>query len=251
MSLQKIDGIILAAGFGTRLKPLTDSVPKAIVEVCGQPLIFYALENMKKAKVSRVVINTHYLSQLVVEKVKSVNWPFEVMFSHEPQILGTGGGIKRALEYLPQAGAVLVQNADALIENDVCKLLEQHSLSGSLSTMLLKTIENPDEYGAVVTDSNDRVRDIVGLAGYQGQIGKRRMFNGMQVLDPSIRNWMPKREEFCILRDVLIPAIKEDALVTASENQGFFCDVGTLDRLQFANHYFSRPGREKTSFGSI
>lgn len=240
MSLQRIDGIILAAGFGTRLKPLTDSIPKAIVEVGGKPLIFYALENMKKAGVSRVVINTHYLAEKVVEKVGTRKWPFEVIFSHEPQILGSGGGIKQALEYLPKADAILVQNADAIIEHDVCELLKAHERSGSLATMLLKTVKNPDEYGVVITDPNDRVRDIVGLATYAGAVEKRRMFNGMQVFDPSVKNWMPAGQEFCILRDVLIPAIKKDAVVTGVENEGFFCDVGTLERLRFANDYFSR-----------
>lgn len=238
VSLKHVYGMILAAGFGTRLRPLTDHVPKPVIEVAGQPLIFFALQNMQRAQVSRVVINTHYLPELVAQKVKSVSWPFEILFSYEPQILGTGGGIKFAASKLSGADAILVQNADAIVETDVQMLLSEHFATNALSTMVLKAVDDPDLYGAIVTDAEDRVRDIIGKVGYSGVANQRRMFCGMQVLDPDIMNWMPQRSEFCILRDTLVPAIKENAAVYAFENSGFFCDVGTTERLLWANNHF-------------
>lgn len=243
--------MILAAGLGTRLRPLTDHIPKPVIEVAGKPLIFYALENMQKAGVSRVVINTHYLHEQVEQRVQSVSWPFEIVFLHEREILGTGGGIKNASGSLHGADAIVVQNADAIIEQDMKELVQSHLTAGALSTMVLKSVPNPDEFGAVLTDSEDRVRDIIGKVGYLGPVHRRRMFCGMQVLKWDILNWMPQRPEFCILRDVLIQAIRAGALVKAVETTGFFCDVGTAERLAYANDHFFKRDRERTSSYSV
>lgn len=247
MIFPRVDGIILAAGFGTRLRPLTDEIPKAVVEVSGIPLIFYALRNMQRAGVSRVVITTHYLHEKVVEKVISEKWPFQTIFSHEPLILGTGGGIKQALQYLPGSEGVLVQNADALMEPDMSELIESHFRARALSTMVLKTVSDPDEYGAVITDSKDRVQEISGRVGYRGDAYQRRMFCGMQMLDPAIIEFMPDRKEFGIIDEAIVPAIKKNAVVIGVENHGFFCDVGTIDRLKLANSHYAKANREKTS----
>lgn len=245
----RVDGIILAAGFGTRLRPLTDTVPKAAIDLGGKPLIYYALNNMKNVGVSRVVINTHYLSEVLVEKVREMSWPFEIIFSHEPEILGTGGGIQAALSYLPGVEAVLVQNADAFIEYDVAQFIRYHLAARPLSTMLLKTVPNPLEYGVVATDKKDRVRDINSQLSFAGEIVKQRIFCGMQALSSSIVSRMPKKKgPFCILKDVIVPAIKAGETVLGVENTKFFCDVGTPARLKTAERYLTERSRERTSF---
>lgn len=233
-----VQGIILAAGFGTRLRPLTNRIPKAVVEVDGKPLIFYALENMIRAKVSRVVINTHYLSEALKSVVNSRSWPMQVLFSHEPQILGTGGGIKKAMTLLSAPDAVLVQNADGLIQANCEAIFKRHESTNPLATMVLKTVKNPREYGEVLTDDDDMICDINGSVGFSGSAKKRRMFCGMQLLSPEIVKFMPNNKtEFCILKDTIIPALRDRARVASVENPGFFCDVGTPERLAEAEAF--------------
>jgi mannose-1-phosphate guanylyltransferase len=246
MNKRRIYGMVLAAGLGTRLRPLTDKIPKPALDVAGQPLLFYALQNMQEAGVSRVVINTHHLAEQVVAAASRKQWPFEVCFNHEPEILGTGGAIRNAQEKLAGADAIVMHNSDAIIECDMKALISTHFAENPLATMVLKTVPDPDSYGAVVTDAHNHVRDIVGAINYKGEVAQRRMYCGVQVLNPTIFEYMPSGGAFCILRQVLIPAIKGGSHVHGVPNPGFFCDVGTQERLEFARTTFAAGARERT-----
>lgn len=240
MQDKRVFGMVLAAGLGTRMRPLTNTVPKPAIVVGGKPLLFYALENMQVAGVSRVVINTHYLPEQIIQIVNTRQWPFEVIFVHEPVILGTGGALRNAYKYLEGCDAILTHNSDSIVDFDLTDLVSAHLKHSPISTMLLKSVLDPDAFGAVASDEDDRIRDIVGLADYHGKVHKRRMYCGVQVFSPKLFEWMPKEGAFCILRQVIIPAIRSGALVRAVEHSGFFCDVGTLERLDFANRYFAK-----------
>ncbi len=116
--------MILAAGFGTRLRPLTDSMPKPLINVGGKPIILRTLEMLHDAGIERVVINTHYLSNMLETAVKA-GAPKEmtVHFSYEPEVLETGGGIKKALPLLGDE-PFLVVNSDAVWLDDMKPLIK-------------------------------------------------------------------------------------------------------------------------------
>lgn len=242
----RIHAMVLAAGFGTRLRPITDTVPKPVVLVAGKPLIFFALENLAKLGVHRVVINTHHLASQVVKVVSSMSWPFEIVFVHEPEILGTGGAIRNAQYHFEGADLIVAHNSDAIVDYDMRDLVASHMHHKPLSTMLLRR-ENAEEYGAVAVDESGVVRDIIGKTGYTGPFASKLMFCGVQTLSPEIFDILPEAGPFCILRDGLIPAIRDGRTVRGEETTGFFCDVGTKERLDFADAHFSRLYREKTS----
>jgi len=235
----RIGAMVLAAGLGTRLRPLTDSMPKPVVPVGGKPLIFYALENLKSVGVAKVVINTHHLAEQVEKAVSSVSWPFEIAFVHEAKILGTGGAIRNAEQHFAGCEAILTHNSDAIVDHDLKPLVDAHLRNGPLATMLLRESENIDAFGAVSTDTAGQVRDIVGQVGYTGLVAKRLMYCGVQVLSPQIFDVIPQEGSFCILRQGLIPALKNGYTVRYQEMHGFFCDVGNKERLDFANARFA------------
>lgn len=105
--------MLLAAGLGSRLRPLTDDVPKPLINVGGQPVILRALDAMKRAGIRRVVINTHYLGTMVESVVKAHASGLTIHFSREETLLDTGGGIKKALPFLGEK-PFLVVNSDAV-----------------------------------------------------------------------------------------------------------------------------------------
>lgn len=105
--------MILAAGMGSRLRPLTDDVPKPLINVGGQPVILRALASLKMAGIKRVVINTHYLGSMVERTVKANPMGLTIHFSREETLLETGGGIKKALPFLGEK-PFLVVNSDAV-----------------------------------------------------------------------------------------------------------------------------------------
>ncbi|NBV43284.1 nucleotidyltransferase family protein, partial [bacterium] len=117
--------IVLAAGFGTRLRPITDHVPKAMVTVAGKPLLDYALDHAQNAGVTRAVVNTHYLPHCISDHVPQRKSP-EITLSHEPEILETGGGIKNVIDFFGSDPFFAI-NADSLWrdENPADGLLTQ------------------------------------------------------------------------------------------------------------------------------
>lgn len=122
MSTRITSAMILAAGMGSRLRPLTDLAPKPLINVGGQPVILRALAAVKAAGIERVVINTHYLGRMVESTVRANSMGLKVVFSHEEQLLETGGGIKKALPLLGDK-PFLVVNSDAVWREDAEPLL--------------------------------------------------------------------------------------------------------------------------------
>ncbi|MFZ2587556.1 MAG: nucleotidyltransferase family protein [Alphaproteobacteria bacterium] len=114
--------MLLAAGMGNRLKPLTDTTPKPLINVGGQPVILRALEAIKAAGITRVVINTHYLARMIETTVSANRMGLTIMFSREDDLLETGGGIKQALPLLGDA-PFLVVNSDAVWDDSTHPLL--------------------------------------------------------------------------------------------------------------------------------
>lgn len=112
--------MILAAGMGSRLRPLTDTIPKPLINVGGQPMLLRTLRMLADAGIERVVINTHYLAQQVENAVRA-NTPAEMVvhFSHEEELLETGGGIKKALPLLGDKPFVVVNSDAVWLENEV------------------------------------------------------------------------------------------------------------------------------------
>ena len=171
-----MQAMILAAGFGSRLKPLTSRVPKALVGCAGIRLVDCALDLVMKAGIRRVVINTHHLGEELERRLN--HWKpssMELIWSHEEEIRGTGGGLQGARQHFDET--VLVINADILIDFDVAAMAYAHKASGALATMALHPADE-GKIRVVRTDFEDRVRDIVGgvtkleegaLAGTQNQ----------------------------------------------------------------------------------
>jgi len=95
--------MILAAGFGTRLSPITDTIPKALVPVAGKPLLAWTLEKLINSGFTDIAINTHYLSEQVEKFLAATDFAANIEVFHEPQILNTGGGIKNAAGFLQKS----------------------------------------------------------------------------------------------------------------------------------------------------
>jgi N-acetyl-alpha-D-muramate 1-phosphate uridylyltransferase len=112
--------IVTAAGLGQRMRPLSNAIPKPMVLVCGRPMIDYALHSLAVHGVERVVVNTHYQADVLVQHFKNHTWSFDVIISHEPVLLDTGGGIKKALSYLDQTDPVFVLAGDSIVVDAPC-----------------------------------------------------------------------------------------------------------------------------------
>lgn len=145
--------LLLAAGLGTRLRPITDSIPKCLVPIHGRPLLGYWFDMLLKSDVERVLVNTHYFAQAVNDFVAASSWRDRIDLVYEPELLGTGGTVLRNREWLGQEPFMLI-HADNLSRFDVSGFVSAHRQrpEGTEMTMMTFDTDAPRASGIVETD---------------------------------------------------------------------------------------------------
>jgi NDP-sugar pyrophosphorylase family protein len=232
--------MVLAAGLGTRLRPLTDERPKPLIEVLGAPLIHWTLRALARAGVTRAAVNTHHLHPALQDALGERFEGVSLVYSHEPQILGTGGGVWQMSERLGGLDETfLLLNADALLDVDLPGLIAQHRAREPLATLALKDAHDKDRYALIGTDDGDSVVDFAGRnrldEGDDARIRRRRMFCGVHVIEPRLIERLPPGVFSGINEIGYPPALDEGEAVHGFDVPGYFCDVGTPERLLEAN----------------
>ena len=152
---------MLAAGLGTRLRPLTNTTPKCLVPVLGKPLLAYWLDLLLDAGIERVLINTHHLAEVVEKFVSGSRWREQITLIHERQLLGTGGTVLRNRDFFGRQ-ALMVIHADNLSRFDVRAFMARHGARPPRAAMTMMTFDTdaPQTCGIVVLDKQGLVREM-------------------------------------------------------------------------------------------
>jgi CTP:phosphocholine cytidylyltransferase-like protein len=154
--------MILAAGLGTRLRPLTETTPKPLLPVGGTPLIVWNLLLLRAGGIREVIINLHYLGSMIEAALgDGSRWDMQIAYSYEPELLGTGGGLKKAEEFF-EGESFLVMNGDTLTNVDLPALQEFHRSQAGVATLVLRDDPHAEQWGAVESDAQDRILRING-----------------------------------------------------------------------------------------
>jgi mannose-1-phosphate guanylyltransferase len=225
-------GMVLCAGLGTRLRPLTGRVPKTAVPVCGVPLVRWSLALLAGAGVRRAVVNVHHLAGEMRRAAEEAGLALgmAVAISEEPVIAGTGGALREARPLLAGADAILLLNGDVLFDVDLPAALAAHRAAGALATMVLLPMPAAARYAAVEVDGGGAVRRIAGAFGPGGEGLVPWHFSGVHVLSPAILDRVPA-EPF--ERDVnrhVYPPLMASGAVRGLAVDGYWNDLGTPAR---------------------
>lgn len=193
--------MILAAGLGTRLRPLTNTVPKALVPVAGRPVIEYSLLFLRSQGITEVVINLHHLG----EKIRGVLgdgslYGLRIFYSPEDPILETGGGIKNA-QALLNGETFIVLNCDTILDLKLQEALEFHRHHQSVATLVLRSDPDADHYGVIQTNDQGRIQRIREHALAVSEPLSSYMFTGLQILEPRVFDFMLEVKPFSTTRD--------------------------------------------------
>lgn len=221
--------MILAAGFGTRLRPLTNAIPKPLLPVGGTSLIVWNLLLLKRHGFHDVVINLHHLGPMIEQALgNGSQFGLRIIYSHEPMILGTGGGIKQAEPYF-SGEPVLVLNGDTLVELDLDALCSFHRTNHAEATLVLR--EDPDaaSWGLVEVGAEDRIVRITGKGLSTSVPTVPRMFAGIHILNPRLLREVPKGVVSSII-DPYVAAIARGESVLGYDLKGYWSDIGTAER---------------------
>ncbi len=215
--------MILAAGLGTRLRPLSLEIPKPVIPVLGRPLATHILSFLHEQGATSFLLNLHHGPDTVRGKI--AGWAagrFPVEFTHEPVILGTGGGIGNAREFL--CGETFVTaNSDAVAQFPLRDAIERHRAAGALSTLVL--FPDPAKRYTPV-----RVREDGKVSGF-GEEAPTGAFEGFYtgylIAEPELLERIPRGRPSCIVRDTLVPLVAKGAPIFAYASSGRFLDFGT------------------------
>ena len=239
-----MNAFIFAAGLGTRLKPLTDTMPKALVPVAGKPLLAHVVEKLKAAGCKKIVINIHHFGDMIVDYVKSQgNFGIDIVFSDEREmLLETGGAIKHAVELLGNE-PFLIHNVDILSNVDIKALWEEHLNSGSAATLLVSKRSSSrallfDAEGNLTAWTNKTTGEVktpyesVDIASL-----KELAFSGIHVFSPSLFKYFGTYPEKFSIIDFYLNTCKAEKIKAYTQEGLQLLDVGKLDSLEKAEAF--------------
>lgn len=225
--------MILAAGLGTRLRPLTNTIPKPLLPIGGIPLIVWNLLLLRRHGFREVVINLHYLGSLIEQALgDGSKFGLRILYSHEPVILGTGGGIKQAEPYFSEE-PVLVVNGDTLVELNLEALMAFHQSQKAVATLVVREDANAATWGLVEVVEGDRIIRITGKGLTDAVSTIPRMFAGIHILEPQLLRDVPKGVMSSII-DPYVAAISRGETVLGYDLNGYWSDIGTVERYEQA-----------------
>lgn len=216
-------GMILAAGHGTRLRPLSYELPKPIVPVLGRPLCSYNMEFLYRAGVREFVLNLHRQPKLIQQRIGG--WAGKrigLQYTVEPEILGTGGGIRNAGKLL-SGGTFVTANSDTVVRFPFASALAFHRVKQAMATLIL--FPDPEKrYTPVWVDEDGRISGFGSDAGGGIRSG---FYTGIQILEPELLGRIPEGKSSCIIRETHTPLIREGAPIFGFLSSGYFREFGS------------------------
>jgi len=235
--------MIFAAGLGTRLKPLTDSKPKALVEINGKPLLYYAITTLKKAGISSIIINTHHFSNQIIQYVHENQFDIEIEISDETdELLNTGGGLINAKHFLNGNEAFIVYNVDIISTIDLKQMLQYHTNKEALVTLAVMDRQTARYF---LFDNENTLcgwknkKENSQRISRQSDSYKELAFSGIQIINPQIFSLIKQTGTFPIV-DTYLELAKTHIIKGYNHTNTLWCDFGKLEELEKAEKMISK-----------
>jgi NDP-sugar pyrophosphorylase family protein len=219
--------MIMAAGIGTRLRPVTDLVPKPMAPIVNKPALYHILRLLRRHGLREVVVNLHHLPEVITGYFgDGTGVGMDITYSFEPELLGTAGGVKNNAAFLGDS-TFLVMSGDALTDIDLTGLVAAHHRTGSIATMAVKEVPDPSLYGVVMADDDSRV------VGFQEkptrEEARSRLCNcGIYVFEPEILSHIPAGQFDDFGKRLFPDLLQQNVPFHAHAVAGYWSDVGNL-----------------------
>jgi len=224
-----IPAVIMAGGEGTRLRPLTTSLPKPLLPVLNRPMVEHTLRLLRRHGVTDAVMTVQFLASLVRSYMgDGSELGITLRYASEDVPLGTAGSVKNAEAELGH-GSFLVLSGDAITDIDLSALVEHHRRAGAIVTVCLAQAANPVEFGGVVLDEVGRIVRLVEKPGW-GQVVSDLVNTGIYVMEPEVLRRLAPRTQLDWSADVLPELVRSAEPVVGFVTDCYWEDVGTLDR---------------------
>lgn len=219
--------MILSAGAGTRLLPLTLTIPKPMLSIANKPALEHIIELCKKHNIFKIKMNLFYLPEYIDRYFKDgKDFGVDISYSIEKKLLGTAGGIKRIQSFFDETFVVL--SGDGFTDIDLSAMLEFHKKNGSKATIAVKEVDDPSKFGVVVTDSNFMITSFQEKPKKEEALSK--LVNlGIYIFEPEILDLIPPKEEYDFGFQLFPKLLKEKIPFYAFSTDCKWSDIGSLE----------------------
>jgi mannose-1-phosphate guanylyltransferase / phosphomannomutase len=225
--------VVMAGGEGTRLRPLTSNQPKPMVPIVGKPCMEHILELLRAHEFTDVVVTVAFLPQAIRTYFgDGETLGLSIEYSVEESPLGTAGSVRLASDRLDET--FLVISGDALCDIDLRKIVDFHQEKGAAVTIGLKSVENPLEFGIVVTDEEGRVERFLEKPSW-GQVFSDTINTGIYVLEPEVLRHIPTDRPFDFSKELFPLLLEMGRPIYGYVCEGYWQDIGNLDQYRQAN----------------
>ncbi|MFH1259940.1 MAG: NDP-sugar synthase [Elusimicrobiota bacterium] len=221
-----MQAFVMAAGAGTRLRPLTHSIPKPMFPIANKPVMAYTMDLLKNVGITQVAINLfHHPAMIKNYFDKGRRWGMEIVYSEEDKLMGTAGGVKLMEKFFKDS--FVVMSGDGLTDVDLKSAIDFHRQKKSLATMVLKPIDARFEYGVTLTDKEGRIKKFIEKPAWS-DVFANTVNTGIYILEKEIFNYIPKRAYYDFGHDLWPLLLKKKQNIFAYVMSGYWCDIGNL-----------------------
>lgn len=241
--------VIMAGGFGTRLRPLTMEIPKPMVPILNVPMMEHIVNLLKKCEIRDVISLLYFQPEIIKNHFGDGN-KFEMNMNYVQAIAdyGTAGSVKNAFHFLDSRFIII--SGDVLTDFDLQKAIDFHIEKGAKATILLTRVKSPLEYGIVMTDDEGRITRFLEKPNW-GQVFSDTINTGIYILEPEVLDLIPYQEEFDFSKDLFPEMLSRKMPLYGFISEGYWRDVGNLDEYQIgqsdALHKIINLGKFKDS----
>lgn len=228
--------MILAAGLGTRLQPLTNSIPKALIKINGYTVLELQIRKLKSFGFNNIIINIHHHANLIVDYLKiNSNFGCKIDLSDESeQLLDTGGGLKKAAHFFSDSSPFLVHNVDIITNLNLNRFFDHHKKENDITSLAVMERKSSryfvfDEENFLVGWKNEKTEESKVVRKPIGKI-KLMAFSGIQIVEPKIFKYFPDKDIFSLV-DLYLAAARQGKVTAFNHTDDIWFDLGKKENL--------------------
>ncbi|MEM2875612.1 MAG: NDP-sugar synthase [Candidatus Bathyarchaeia archaeon] len=244
--------VILAGGFGTRLRPLSCTRPKLLFPIGNRPILDWTIEKLSKSGINEIILAVNYMADIIIHTYGRSKFGAKLLYSKEERPLGTAGPIRKASSMIGKEDSFIVLNGDIFTDIDYRELIEAHRKNGGVATISLVEVQDPSRYGVVILDEN-KVTDFIEKP-HSSEATSNLVNAGIYVFTPEIFNYIGVGgDQTLSFEKEVFPRLAKEGNLYGKVFKGLWMDIGEprdylytnqlVLKSAFANNWFGRSAK--------
>lgn len=230
-----MQAVIMAGGFGTRLRPLTSIIPKPMVPVVNKPMMEHVINLLKKYEINDLIVLLYYQHEFITKYFGNGDkFGVKIQYLLPDGDYGTCGSVRFAKEYIKEENFIVI-SADIITDFDLSQLISFHKNKNSLATIVLTSVENPLGYGIVIYDEEYRIKKFLEKPTWS-EVFSDKVNTGIYMLNKKVFDYIPEKTPYDFSKDLFPKFLENNIPIYACVLDGYWKDVGTLQEYRFC-HY--------------